>query len=64
MSGDLSASDRCAHYEKALELLEARAPLLQGDHLTLEGKVFPLDPPRKENEKVLAEVKEKSEVRL
>ncbi|MGA8762834.1 MAG: hypothetical protein WB562_08220 [Candidatus Sulfotelmatobacter sp.] len=60
MAGDLSAADRCSHYEKARELLEARTPLLQGDHLSLEGRIFPLDPLRKENEKVLAEVKNKA----
>jgi tetratricopeptide (TPR) repeat protein len=61
MAGDLSAAERCADYERARKLLENRVSLLQGDHLTLEGKDYPLGPVRKENEKALAEVKAKAE---
>lgn len=59
IAGDLSATERCARYERAAKLLEDRVPLLQGDHLTLQGRTFPLDRVRKENERVLAEMKGK-----
>lgn|ERR1700730_1017772 len=60
LAGDLSTAGRCGYYERARKLLEDRVPLLQGDHLTLEGKAYPLGPLRKENERTLAEVKEKT----
>jgi hypothetical protein len=60
MAGDLSTSGRCAYYERARKLLEDRVPLLQGDHLTLEGRTYPLSPLRKENDKILAGVKGKA----
>jgi len=60
MAGDLSALARCGYYERAKKLLEDRVPLLQGDEISLEGKVFPLAPLRKENEKVLEDVKAKA----
>ncbi len=59
-AGDLSADKRCSYYDRARKLLEARAPLLQGDQVTLAGKTFPLEPLRKENDKVLAGVKDKA----
>jgi hypothetical protein len=61
VAGDLSVAARCAYYRRARKLLEERVPLLQGDQLTLEGKTFPLDPVRKENESTLNEVKGKIE---
>jgi len=60
MAGDLSTSGRCANYERARKLLEDRVPLLQGDHLTLEGRTYPLAPLRKENDKILAGVEGKA----
>lgn len=60
VAGDLSTILRCSYYERARKLLENRAPLLQGDQLTLEGRVFPLAPLRKENERTLADVKAKA----
>jgi hypothetical protein len=59
-AGDLSADKRCSYYDRARKLLEARSPLLQGDQVTLAGKTFPLEPLRKENDKVLAGVKGKA----
>lgn len=59
-AGDLSASERCAYYERAKGLLTGRAPLLQGEQLTIDGKVYPLAPLRKENDKILARVREKA----
>jgi hypothetical protein len=53
---NLSQTSRCVYYDRARKLLEDRVPLLQGDHLVLDGKTFPLAPLREENEKRLAEV--------
>ena len=60
VAGDLSTTGRCAYYERATKLLDNRLPLLQGDQLTLEGKVYPLAPLRNENERTFAEVKAKA----
>jgi hypothetical protein len=57
VAGNLSTTGRCAYYGRARKLLEDRVPLLRGDHLTLEGKDYPLAPLRNENERTLAEVK-------
>lgn len=59
-AGDLSADKRCTYYDRARKLLEDRAPRLQGDQVTVAGKTFPLEPLRKENDKVLAGVKGKA----
>jgi hypothetical protein len=60
VAGDLSMSARCNYYGRARKLLEDRLPLLQGDQITLENKVFPLEPLRKENERTLDDVKGKA----
>ncbi|HEY6385108.1 MAG TPA: hypothetical protein VIX91_05430 [Candidatus Acidoferrum sp.] len=54
--GSLSQTSRCIYYDRARKLLEDRVSLLQGDHLLLDGKTYPLAPLREENEKRLAEV--------
>jgi tetratricopeptide (TPR) repeat protein len=59
-AGDLSSDKKCAYYEKARKLLEDRASRLQGDQVTLAGRTFPLEPLRKENERVLGGVKDKA----
>lgn len=59
-AGDVSVEKRCNYYDRARKLLEDRTPLLQGDELTLAGKTFPLEPLRKENDRVLAGVKDKA----
>lgn len=59
-AGDLSADKRCTYYDRARKLLEDRASRLQGDQVTLAGKTFPLEPLRKENDKVLTGVKDKA----
>ena len=60
VAGDLSAgSVRCSYYGRAVKILEDRVPLLRGDHLTVEGKDFPLAPIRVKNEKRLSDVKSK-----
>jgi tetratricopeptide (TPR) repeat protein len=60
LAGDLSASKRCTYYDTARKLLENRVSLLQGSEITLAGRTFPLEPLRKENEKVLVRVKDKT----
>lgn len=60
LAGDLALLHRCGHYERAKKLLEDRVPLLQGEQVALEGRIFPLAPLRKENEKALAEVNAKA----
>jgi len=59
-AGDVSGDKKCAYYDKARKLLEDRALRLQGDQVTLAGRTFPLDPLRKENDRVLAGVKDKA----
>ena len=59
-AGDLSADKKCAYYDRARKLLMDRVPLLQGDQITLAGKTFPLEPLRKENDRILAGVKDKA----
>ncbi len=58
-AGDLSADKKCAYYDRARKLLEDRASRLEGDQFTLAGRTFPLEPLRKENDRVLAGVKDK-----
>jgi len=53
LAGDLTSGNRCDYYAKAKQLLERRSSYLQGDNVTLGGKTFPLEPLRKENQKVL-----------
>jgi len=60
LAGDLSTDKRCMYYERARKLLEDRVSLLQSDQITLAGRTFPLEPLRKENDRVLAGVKEKA----
>jgi tetratricopeptide (TPR) repeat protein len=60
LAGDLSVDKKCTYYDRARKLLEDRVPLLQGDQITLAGRTFPLEPLRKENDRVLAGVKDKA----
>jgi tetratricopeptide (TPR) repeat protein len=59
-AGDLSIDKRCTYYDRARKLLEDRVSLLQGDQITLAGRTFPLEPLRKENDRILAGVKNKA----
>lgn len=59
-AGDLSSAERCAYYQRARKLLTDRIPLLQGEQLTIEGKAYPLAPLRKENDKIVARIAEKT----
>jgi len=60
VAGDLSTSGRCGYFERARKILEGRTLPLQGDQVTLEGRSYPLAPLRRENDKILAGVKEKA----
>jgi tetratricopeptide (TPR) repeat protein len=59
-AGDLSVEKRCMYYDRAKRLLEDRISLLEGDQITLAGRSFPLEPLRKENDRVLVRVKDKA----
>jgi tetratricopeptide (TPR) repeat protein len=59
-AGDLSVEKRCIYYDRARRLLEDRVSLLKVDQITLAGRTFPVEPLRKENDKVLARVKDKA----
>ena len=59
-AGDLSATERCAYYQRAKKLVTDRTPLLQLEQLTIDGKVYPLAPLRRENDKILARIQEKA----
>jgi len=60
IAGDLSASQKCEYYVRAMKAFTAAAPLLQGDYIALYGYRTPLAPLRDENEKLLTRVKEKA----
>jgi hypothetical protein len=60
-AGDLSSSDSCLYYSRALKAFEDQFAFIQGDGYTAYGKTIPLEPVRQENQKALGRVKEKSE---
>lgn len=59
-AGDLSPSQRCEYYGRAMKAFTVAAPLLEGDYIALYGYRRPLAPFRNENEKLLTRVKEKA----
>jgi hypothetical protein len=42
--GDLSASQRCAYYMRAVELAQRTSIMLEEDHITFGNRVYPIDP--------------------
>ena len=58
-AGDLSSTDSCLYYGRAIKAFEEEAPLLLGDNVTVNGKTFSLVPLRQENGKALEEVRGK-----
>jgi hypothetical protein len=58
-AGDLSSTDSCLYYGRAVKAFEQEAALVQGNNATVDGKTFSLAPLRQENEKALEEVKSK-----
>jgi hypothetical protein len=60
LAGDLSSMKRCTHYGRALFLIQQREGLLQGKQVTVDGTAYPLAPMRKENEKILMDIKAKA----
>lgn len=58
-AGDLSTTNRCPYYARAVKLFEEEMPLIQGDSVTAYGHTTPLAPVRQENEKALQRVKAK-----
>jgi len=60
MAGDLSTSQSCEYYARALKAFSVAAPLLEGDYIALYGYRRPLAPLRTQNEKLLTRVREKA----
>jgi hypothetical protein len=60
-AGDLSSSDSCLYYGRALKAFEEEFPFIQGDSYTAYDKTIPLEPVRQENQKALGRVKTKFE---
>ena len=58
-AGDLSSTDTCLYYRRAIKAFEEQVPLIQGDNVTVNGKTFPLALLRRENGKALEEVRAK-----
>ncbi len=58
--GDLSDKDKCMYYEMAKEELDRQSSLIQGDFYVADGGKFPLAPVRRDINKHLDAVKEKS----
>jgi hypothetical protein len=46
-AGDLSSDEKCKYYARALALSQRVATLLEGDHISAGGQVYPVDPVRK-----------------
>ena len=58
-AGDLSTTNSCLYYGRAVSAFEEETQFIQRDSLTAYGKTIPLAPVRKENEKALERVKTK-----
>jgi len=59
LAGDLSATNGCVYYGRAVKDLEEEEPFIQGDSYTAYGNTIALAPIRQDNEKALERVKEK-----
>jgi len=59
LAGDLSTSNGCLYYRRAIKDFEDEVHFIQGDSFTAYGKTTPLAPVRQENEKALERVKAK-----
>jgi tetratricopeptide (TPR) repeat protein len=58
-AGDLSTTNRCLYYGRAVKAFEEEIPFIQGDSYTAYGKTIPLEPVRQQDEKALEAVKVK-----
>jgi hypothetical protein len=58
-AGDLSMTNRCSYYGRAVKAFEEEIPFIQGDSYTAYGKTIPLEPVRQQDEKALETVKAK-----
>jgi hypothetical protein len=58
-AGDLSSTDSCLYYGRAVKAFQQETALVQGNDATVDGKTFSLAPLRRQNEKALEEVKGK-----
>jgi hypothetical protein len=59
MAGDLSTTDSCLYYARAVKAFEEEVSFIQGDNYTAYGRTTPLEPVRQDNEKALERVKAK-----
>ena len=59
MAGDLSTTNGCLYYARAVKAFEEEVSFIQGDSYTAYGKTIPLEPVRQENQKALERVKAK-----
>jgi tetratricopeptide (TPR) repeat protein len=55
-AGDLSTSNSCLYYGRAVKAFEEERPFIQGDNFTAYGHTTSLAPVRQENEKALERV--------
>jgi tetratricopeptide (TPR) repeat protein len=58
-AGDLSTTDRCLYYRRAVKAFEDEKPFLQAESYTVDGKTFRLESVRQENDKSQERVKVK-----
>jgi hypothetical protein len=58
-AGDLSTTNGCLYFGRAVKAFEEEVSFIQGDSYTAYGKTIPLEPVRQENEKALQRVKAK-----
>jgi hypothetical protein len=58
-AGDLSTTNSCLYYGRAVKAFEEEVPYIQGDSYTAYGKTIPLEPVRQENDKALQRLRTK-----
>jgi hypothetical protein len=58
-AGDLSTNSSCLYYGRAVKAFEEEMPFIEGDSITVSGKIITLAPIRQENQKALERVKAK-----
>jgi hypothetical protein len=58
-AGDLTKSDKCLYYEKAIKAFQQQIPMIEGDSRDAHGTTIQLAPIREENEKAMRRVQTK-----
>jgi tetratricopeptide (TPR) repeat protein len=59
MAGNLSSTNGCLYYARAIKAFEDEVSFLQGDSVTAYGTTIPLAPVRRENQNALESVRAK-----